>query len=98
MYATPISLAGGKKEYDLTQPDENEILPRKDLADTIFVFRNDEMLINKFSSGTGWFVGDVQNGMQVPDYCSLVRVDPIIHKTNAMDGIISGGLMSGLGG
>lgn len=50
------------------------------------------MLINNFKSGTGWFVGDVLNGMQVPDFCSIARVDPLIHKTNQMDGIITGGL------
>ena len=36
--------------------------------------------------------------MQVYDYSSVIRVDPLIHKTNAMDGIITGGLMAGVGG
>jgi hypothetical protein len=68
-------------------------LPRSEIEDTVFVFRGDEILVNRLKRGSGWFVGDVQNGMNVPDFSSIARVDPMIHKTNAMDGIISGGLM-----
>ena len=36
-------------------------------------------------------MGDVNNGMRVPDYCSIAKVDAVEHKTDLMDGIISGG-------
>jgi len=91
-------LTGQKKKFDLDEPDPDELVPRNDLKDTIFVFRGDEMLINNLSNQTGWFVGDVQNGQYVPEYCSIAHVDPIVHKTNLIDGIISGGYIKGIGG
>lgn len=47
----------------------------------MFVFRGDEILVNNLNSGSGWFVGDVQNGMTISDFSSIARVDPMIHKT-----------------
>lgn len=72
--------------------------PRDDLRETLVVFRGDEMLINNFQKQSGWFVGDMQNGLNVQPYCSIVRVDPMLHGTNLLDGIISGGYMKGFGG
>jgi len=98
MYGGAVSLTSAKKSYDVDEPDADQLQPRHELEDTVFIFRGDEVLVNNLKNGSGWFVGDVQNGMNVPDFCSIARVDPMIHKTNAMDGIISGGLMQGLGG
>lgn len=98
MYGGAVSLQSQKKQYDQDEPDADQLVPRHEIADTVFVFRGDEILVNNLNSGSGWFVGDVQNGMTISDFSSIARVDPMIHKTQAMDGIISGGLMQGLGG
>lgn len=60
----------------------------------MFIFRDDEMLINYYKKSSGWFVGDILNQMRVPEHCSIARIDSSEHKTDSMDGIISGGLMN----
>jgi len=44
---------------------KKEIIQKKDLADTIFILRDDEILINCYRR-PGWFAGDVLGSMRVP--------------------------------
>jgi hypothetical protein len=65
------------------------------IKDTLIVFVNTEIIIYDFNKTTGWFVGDLRDNIQVPSFASFTRVDPIVHKTNAIDGFISGGISMG---
>lgn len=88
MYGESVKLEGQVKINDHDAP---ETKPKHDLSQTIFIFREDELFVNCFRQTTGWYMGDVNNGMRVPDYCSIAKVDATEHKTDLMDGIISGG-------
>ncbi len=68
---------------------------RHDLSDTIFIFCNDEILINCYRKNNGWFVGDITDSNRIPEYCSIAKVSAETHKTESIDGIISGGYLFG---
>jgi hypothetical protein len=70
-----------------------KISQKKDLMDTIFILRDDEILINCYRR-PGWFAGDVLGSMRVPSHCSIAKVESHIHWTDKFDGIISGGFMN----
>lgn len=72
MYGQSVKLEGQVKIED---HDAEEAKPKHDLSNTIFVFKDDEVLVNCFRHTTGWYMGDVTNGDRVPDYCSIAKVD-----------------------
>jgi hypothetical protein len=90
MYGQSVKLEGQTKIDD---HDAIDTKPKHDVSDTIFIFRDDEILIHDYRHTSGWFVGDVQNSMRVPEFCHITKVDALEHKTDTIDGIISGGFM-----
>jgi hypothetical protein len=73
----------------------NKVQKIIDLTDTIFIFCNDEILINCYRKTSGWFVGDVTDSNRIPEYCSIAKVCSETHKTELFDGIMSGGYLFG---
>lgn len=92
MYGQGVKIEG---QIKIDDHDAFETKPKHDVRDTIFIFRDDEILIHDYRLSSGWFVGDVQNSMRVPEYCHITKVDALEHKTDLFDGIISGGYMHG---
>ena len=91
MFTESVQVQGEVKLVDSTPA----ITAKHDLSDTIFVFKDDEILINDLKKSSGWFVGDVLNSMRVPDFCSIAKVTPDEHKTTSFDGMLTGGHMYG---
>lgn len=91
MFTESVQVQGEVKLMDSTPA----ITAKHDLSDTIFVFKDDEILINNFKKSTGWFVGDVLNSIRVPEFCSIAKVTPDEHKTSSFDGMLTGGHMYG---
>lgn len=69
--------------------------PKHNLSDTVFIFKDDEVLVNCMRNNKGWYVGDVLNNMRVPEHCHIAKVDAAVHNTEVIDGLISGGFMHG---
>lgn len=91
MFTESVQVQGEVKLMDSTPA----ITAKHDLSDTIFVFKDDEILINCLKKSSGWFVGDVLNSMRVPEFCSIAKVTPDEHKTTSFDGMLTGGHMYG---
>lgn len=89
MYSQSIKLTG---EVKIENFGSEEPPARYDLSDTIFVFRDDEVLVNCMRNKNGWYVGDVDNSMRVPEHCHIAKVDTARHHST-LDGLISGGFL-----
>lgn len=91
MFTQSVSVQG---EVKLSDSNAN-VAAKNDFSDTVFIFRDDEILINNFKNKSGWFVGDVLNSMRVPEFCSIAKVTAEEHKTTLFDGFLTGGHMYG---
>lgn len=56
MYSSSIKLTGEVKIEDF---GSEVTKPKHDFSDTMFIFRNDEVLVNCMRKKNGWYVGDV---------------------------------------
>jgi len=45
------------------------------VRDTLIVFVDNELVIFNFSKTTGWYVGDTQSSIKIPQFSSFAKVD-----------------------
>jgi len=74
------------------------IIPKESLEikDTIIVLVRNELVMLNFGRSSGWYVGDILNNIEIPQFSSFTKVDKEIHGQDLFDcyhGFVTGGRM-----